>query len=115
VGYAGGAAETAKRAQLAQGFMGGGGAATPSGTQAVAATSKPAEKPATTVAVSGAGAPGAGGAPASLNDVVASLQTLNMQMGQLIAYNKSIADVNQRQLSVQKSLSGDMFAGAMGA
>jgi len=111
VGYAGGQAETAKRAQLAQGFMTGGStAATPSSTQVAAATAKPVEtKPATTVAASGAGAPGAGGV-ASLNDVVASLQSLNMQMAQLVATNRQVVDLNRKQLGVQKSLGGDMFS-----
>lgn len=117
VGYAGGAAETEKRAQLAQGFLtGGAGPTTPAGSAAVAsATAKPESKPATQVAAAGAGAPGAGGQAATLNDVVASLQTLNMQMGQLIAYNRSIVDVNQKQLSVQKGLSGDMMSGVAAA
>jgi len=116
VGYAGGAAETAKRAQIAQGFMGGGGAVTPSGSTAVAsATAKPEVKPATQVASAGAAAPGAGGQAASLNDVVASLQTLNMQVGQLVAYNRAVVDISQKQLSVQKGLSGDMMAGVAAA
>lgn len=104
------------------------GGAAPSQTQVAAATDPRADpragrgtnQPATTVATastgtpgtSGAGAPGAGGV-ASLNDVVTSLQTLNMQMGQLIALNRSVADLNQKQLSVQRGLSGDMMA--MGA
>jgi putative chitinase len=113
VGYAGGAAETAKRAQIAQGFMaaGSGTTATPSGSAAASAVAAaPESKPATQVAATGAAAPGAGGQAASLNDVVASLQTLNMQMGQLVAYNKAVVDINQKQLSVQKGLSGDMMA-----
>jgi hypothetical protein len=102
--------------QLALGMVGQPGTTTPSSTQVASATAKTESKPATSVATAGAGAPGAGGAPASLNDVVASLQTLNMQMGQLIALNKSVENINQKQLSVQKSLSGDMFAGGtMGA
>lgn len=94
----------------------GGGSVTPSGSTAVAAaTAKPETKPATQVASAGAGAPGAGGQAASLNDVVASLQTLNMQMGQLVAYNRAVVDINQKQLSVQKSFSGDMMAGVAAA
>jgi hypothetical protein len=89
---------------------------TPVGSTAVAAaTAKPETKPATQVASAGAGAPGAGGQAASLNDVVASLQTLNMQVGQLVAYNKAVVDISQKQLSVQKTFSGDMMAGVAAA
>lgn len=107
VGYAGGAAETAKRAELAQGFMSGAPGATAT-TTAAADT-----KPATTTAPSGSGAPSAGGA-GGLNEMVAGLQTLNMQVGQLIATNKQLLDISQKQLSVQKSFSGDMVAAAHG-
>ena len=87
-----------------------GGSAAPSQTQVAAATSKSESvKPATTVAAAGAGAPGAGGM-SSLNDVVASLQTLNMQMGQLVATNRQVVELNRKQLGVQKSLGGDMFS-----
>lgn len=47
---------------------------------------------------------------ASLNDVVASLNQLNMQMGQVLMYNKQVAETSNKQLSVQKSMSGDLFA-----
>lgn len=94
----------------------GGGSVTPAGSTAVAAaTAKPETKPATQVASAGAGAPGAGGQAASLNDVVASLQTLNMQVGQLVAYNRAVLDISQKQLSVQKSFSGDMMSGVAAA
>ena len=95
-------------------MLGGGGTVTPSQTQVAAATASET-KPATTVAAAGAGAPGAGGAPASLNEVVASLQTLNMQMGQLIAMNRRVVDLNERQLSVQKSFGGDLMSGMVAA
>ncbi len=92
--------------------LGGGGTVAPGGSAVVAATaSTPEVKPATTTTASGSGAPAAGGG-GGLNEVVASLQTLNMQMGQLIATNRQVLDVSQKQLSVQKSFSGDMVAAA---
>jgi predicted chitinase len=87
-------------------------APTTSTTPAVTSTTS-----ATTVASSSAvqgsrpGAPMAGGA-ASLNDVVASLEMLNKQIGQLVAISRTTADLNERQLSVQKNLGSDSFMAA---
>jgi hypothetical protein len=56
----------------------------------------------------GSGAPSAGGV-SSLNAVVASLEMLNMQMGQLIALNKESVDLNANQLRGLRAMSTDMF------
>ena len=97
----------------------------PDASTATAAVSKPiadnqmqsnAVKDAAGVALgnkpgSGMGAPGAGGV-STLNDVVASLEMLNKQIGQLISISRTTADLNESQLRVQKNLGGDMFLSA---
>jgi putative chitinase len=113
VGYAGGSAETSKRAAMAEQFLAGGGASTPSSASVVASVQQPtpAAPAATTPSSTGAGAPGAGGI-ATLNDVVAGLNSLNMMMGQVVATNKRVVEVAEKQLSVQKNLSGDLYLAA---
>ena len=59
----------------------------------------------------GTGAPGAGGV-STLNEVVASLEMLNKQIGQLIGISRTTADLNESQLRVQKNMGGDMFLSA---
>jgi hypothetical protein len=39
------------------------------------------------------------------------LASLNTKLDQLIKINKNVSDLNERQLSVQKSLSGDLYQG----
>jgi len=56
----------------------------------------------------GSGAPSAGGV-SSLNAVVASLEMLNTQMGQLIALNRESVDLNANQLRGLRAMSTDMF------
>ena len=122
VGYAGGAAETAKRAQLAQGFasqLGGGGSVTPTGTSvatmatptgsvtptgtSVATMATPTETPTT-------GSPAAVAA-ASQESPTSLLQTLNNKMDQLIAINRRIESTGNKQVSVTAAQS-DLYLGA---
>jgi len=47
---------------------------------------------------------------ASLNDVVASLEMLNTQMGQLLGYTKSATDISERTLSVQRRNTNNLYS-----
>jgi hypothetical protein len=103
-----------------------GAGVTPAGTQVAAAVTPTPRSAAPTTAPSaqttpgtpgvtttaqttpGAGAPGAGGI-SGLNEAVALLERLNMQMGQLISISKSAVDLNESQLRVQRTMGGDMF------
>lgn len=62
----------------------------------------------TKTGTTGMGAPGAGGV-ATLNEVVAGLEMLNKQLGQLVSISRTTADLNESQLRVQKNMGGDMF------
>lgn len=107
VGYAGGAQETAKRAQMAQAFMPGGAAATPSSgaaasavAQAPATTTTPATTPTQTAQV-----------PAATQESPAALlSSLNSKMDVLIALNRRANDTRDRQLSAAKTTAGEVTA-----
>jgi chemotaxis protein histidine kinase CheA len=114
-----------KEQQDILGLLAGGSApVTPSGTS-VASAVTPTATAATTAAASsvasasapttqsppvvpGSGAPGAGGI-SSLNEAVALLERLNMQMGTLISISRTAVDLNESQLRVQRTMGGDMF------
>lgn len=109
VGYAGGAAETAKRAQMAQAFLPGGTAATPTATAAqtavVQAPAQTASKPTqpTTAAQTPTPQP-AQESPATL------LASLNSKMDVLIALNRRANDTRDRQLSAARTTAGEVTA-----
>jgi putative chitinase len=109
VGYAGGAAETAKRAQLASGFTQQLGGATPTTSSVVASTQQPAAVQATPALATSAVAPPPT-KTASLNDVLKELAMLNNNVGQLIAINSSAVNTAKKQLSVQQSMTNDVFS-----
>jgi hypothetical protein len=109
VGYAGGAAETAKRAQLASGFARQMQTSTPSTAQAAAsAVDSTAATAGSATAATAAPVPAT--QAASLNDVVKSLGMLNSNVEQLIAINVSASNTAKKQLSVQQSMTNDLFA-----
>ena len=87
----------------------------PTATQVVAATAPTtvASVPPGVIAPtnSGTGAPGAGGG-SNQNVVLASLDLLNKQMGQLIAISTAIRDVNDSQLRGIRAMSNDGFMSA---
>lgn len=105
VGYAGGAAETAKRAQLAQGFasqLGGGSAVAPAGGAAATAM--------TAAATPTTGSP-ASVAAAAQDSPTSLLQSLNSKMDQLIAINRRLESVGNKQVAAVASQS-DLYIGA---
>lgn len=109
VGYAGGASETAKRAQLASGFAQQLGGATPTTTSVVSSTQEPAAAQPTAAPTAAPAAPPTT-KTASLNDVLKELAMLNSNVGELIAINSSAVNTARKQLSVQQSMTNDVFA-----
>lgn len=109
VGYAGGSAETAKRAQLAQGFSAqmAGTAATPT-----ASTAQAAVTPAVAAAVAAGGtaattATQSAAAPVAQENPTQLLAQLNTTMQQLVAITKS---GNEKQLRATNGMSGNLYA-----
>jgi predicted chitinase len=110
VGYAGGPAETARRAQLAQGFSSRLGGSAPTGEQVVAAVAKPPapaatapeEKPMSQTAATGK----------TQESAESLLSSLNTKLSELIAVNRNLNRINERQLSVQQSQSNDLYVAA---
>jgi len=47
---------------------------------------------------------------ATMNDLLASLEMLNTQMGQLLGYTKSATDISERTLSVQRRNTNNLFS-----
>jgi hypothetical protein len=80
----------------------------PSTTTASTTASSVVETQTVRNTATGSGAPSAGGV-SSLNAVVASLEMLNTQMGQLIALNRESVDLNANQLRGLRAMSTDMF------
>jgi len=126
VGYAGGAAETAKRAQLAQGFqaqMAGGGSAT-----AVAGANTPSTPAAQTVQTALAKPPEAaapatatpaipqrptmGAAQPAQDPAVTLLASLNTKMDMLIAVSQKTSQTAEKQVRVSSAMSADMMISA---
>lgn len=109
VGYAGGAAETAKRAQIAQAFLPGGTAATPTATAAQTAV---AQAPAPVTPPSPATTPQAvAQAPSQTQESPSTLlSSLNSKMDVLIALNRRANDTRDRQLSAAKVTAGEVTA-----
>lgn len=108
VGYAGGASETAKRAQLASGFAQQLGSTTPTTSSVVASAQEPAVAPSTPASPASPAPPPT--KTASLNDVLKELAMLNSNVGELIAINSSAVNTARKQLSVQQSMTNDVFA-----
>jgi predicted chitinase len=110
VGYAGGPAETAKRAKLAEGFSARMAGSSPTGEQAAVAVTKPptpaatvpTEKPTSQTASTGK----------TQESAESLLSSLNTKLSELIAVNRNLNRINERQLSVQQSQSNDLYVAA---
>lgn len=92
---------------------------TPATSQIAGLPSTDAEKKAAALKSTGGGASGGSSTKSGSSTAVASgavqespeslLSSLNTKLDQLIKINKDVFDVNQRQLSVQSNLSGNVF------
>lgn len=126
VGYAGGAAETAKRAQIAAGFqtqMAGGGVPSPAATatrsvtpaaQTVQTTlAKPPEAQPQVSQRPTMGQTTPAGAPKPIQETAETLlASLNSKMDMLIAINQKTSQSAERQVRVTSALSADMMVSA---
>lgn len=106
VGYAGGTAETEKRAQLAQGFLGqSAGGSAPTDAQVAAATAPPSAAAAAAPAV--ATAQPAAGAPGAVQETVtALLAQINNKMDLMLKVGKEQTSLQERRMTAMKANAG---------
>lgn len=110
VGFAGGAAEGAKRAQMATAFQSQLGGAAPSASAAQTAVAQaPAAAASTAVATAAAPSTPAARRQESAESLLASL---NSKMDTLIAINQQTSSAAEKQVRVTSALSSDMMVAA---